>query len=113
MYNSFAEAAQASIDLRWGPICKAKTVRDMVEISWAVKCPLCKYLAVKHPKEQCGWPDKRQTICPMSDDPEGVSRMCCLDFDEWDTVTASKDGFTVALAAAKRIKARLKVIAAG
>ena len=92
-YNSWAEAARASIDERWGPMCEAKNNRAMVKISRETTCPLCKHLTKRHPNAQCGWDDRRKTICPLSDDPGKTSRKCCLDFREWDGATGETGGF--------------------
>ena len=111
-YNSWAEAAQASIDERWGPICEAKTCDEMKGIYNHSRCAMC-----IHKRDRAkvgGLPLGCHVIpCPLDDTHHAE---CCEDWYKFNLSVVCdhrRKNFNKALAAARRIKARLEEITRG
>jgi len=97
--RNFKEAAQASLDERWYPMAKAKSIEEMNEIYETTDCALCELQASK-PSKSCG-------RCPLN---EPCDQTCSVVYQNWVCATDAHD-FPEAHKQAELLVKRLEKIA--
>ena len=91
------QAAQASLDERWLPMSKVKTIKEMRKIFIYTDCALCKADFFHSCAE-----------CPIYDD----ENICCKEYEAWYRAYSSGK-FTAAHKASLALVKRLQKIAEG
>lgn len=109
--RNFKEAAIAALNERWYPMCNAKTIYEMINITINKTCALCVLQRRRgfsltqnyepfYKKRGCG-------KCPLNDGRSGGR--CCREWQEWFKAV-NHDMFDVAHNAACKLVVRLEKI---
>ncbi len=93
--TNFQQAARASLNERWLPISKAKSVEEMQRIFSETECVICEVIV------SC-------TDCELHD----CGKACCKEYEKWDKAF-DNDDFPKAHKAALALVKRLKKIVEG
>ena len=103
--RNFKQAAKASLDERWYPISRAKSVKEMNQIYWTTNCALCE---LQRRRGHDLWAGDCGRCALKGRDKD----VCCKEISEWCFFT--DDGCTDVEAArvpALALVARLEKIA--
>ena len=105
--RNFREAAQASLDERWLPMSKAKSIREMKNILNETKCALCELQIRRHPEI---FPNKMPCMkCPLTclKNGEKLHHGCCEEYEYWAVASNTgyfEDTHEAAIALVKRLQ---------